>query len=129
MTDQTARLVTEFCNSLLLGDMAKTCSYLSPEVVYHNMPWMPVVGHAEVRKILDPLVHGPGNALRRMDISHTVSDGVTVMNARLETWVRGGVHIDLPVAGVFTVRNGLITHWSDYFDAATVQPLMDTLRV
>ena len=129
MTDQAARIVTEFCNSLLLGDMVKTCSYLSPEVVYHNMPWAPVVGPAEVRKILDPLVHGPRNALRRMDISHTVSDGVTVMNARLETWVRGNVHVDLPVAGVFTVRDGLITHWSDYFDAATVQPLMDTLKV
>lgn len=128
MTDRAAHLVTEFCNSLLLGDMVKTCSYLSPEVVYHNMPWGPVIGHAEVRKILDPLVHGPGNALRRMDISHTVSDGVIVMNARLETWVRGAVNIDLPVAGVFEVREGLITRWSDYFDAITVQPLMDTLK-
>ncbi len=128
MSDSAARLVTDFCNSLLLGDMAKTCSYLSPEVVYHNMPWAPVTGHAEVRKILDPLVHGPGNALRGMDISQTVSDGVNVMNARMETWVRGTVHVELPVAGVFEVRSGLIVRWSDYFDATTVQPLMDTLK-
>ena len=48
-------LVTEFCHCLAAGDMAATCSYLTEDVVYHNMPWAPVVGHAAVRKVLDPL--------------------------------------------------------------------------
>jgi limonene-1,2-epoxide hydrolase len=121
-------LVTEFCHCLAAGDMAATCSYLTEDVVYHNMPWAPVVGHAAVRKVLDPLAHGPGHALRRMEISHTAGAGNVVMNARMETWERRGVRVELPVAGLFVVREGRIARWSDYWDLATVQPLLDTFK-
>lgn len=122
-----ATLVTRLCNSLLDADMAKTCSYLAPDVVYHNMPWAPVTGHAAVRAVLDPLVHGPACALQRMQIEHTVAQGNVVMNARMETWERKGVRVELPVAGLFIVDNGLITRWADYWDLPTIQPLLATL--
>ncbi|MGD9601182.1 MAG: limonene-1,2-epoxide hydrolase family protein [Gammaproteobacteria bacterium] len=127
MSTSPMKLVTDLCNSLLDADMVKTCAYLSEDVVYHNMPWAPVVGHAEVRKVLDPLVHGPNCALRRMEISHTVGNGDIVMNARLETWERRGIRVELPVAGLFEVRDGRITRWCDYWDLATIQPLLKTL--
>lgn len=78
--------------------------------------------------ILDPLVHGAQQTLTGMAISHTVADGNVVMNARVETWERRGVRVVLPVAGLFEVRDGLVVRWCDYFDLATVQPLLDTLR-
>jgi limonene-1,2-epoxide hydrolase len=127
MSSTSLQLVTDFCNSLLAADMAQTCRFLSPEVVYHNMPWAPVTGHVEVRKVLDPLVHGPNCALRKMAISHTVGSAEVVMNARVETWERRGVRVELPVAGLFEIRDGLITRWSDYWDLATIQPLLATL--
>jgi limonene-1,2-epoxide hydrolase len=120
-------LVTEFCHSLLAADMARTVAYLSQDVVYHNMPWEPVVGRTEVRRVLDPLVHGANCAITKMEIHHTLAEGDVVMNARTEVWERAGVRVELPVAGVFTVRDGQITHWSDYWDLATIQPLLDTL--
>lgn len=127
MNVDAAALVTRFCRSLLEADMAKTCSYLTPDVVYHNMPWAPVTGHAAVRQVLDPLVHGPGCALRVMDIEHTVANDNVVMNARVETWERKGVRVVLPVAGLFIVRDGLIARWVDYWDLATIEPLLATL--
>ena len=122
-----SEFVTRFCNSLMDADMAATCRYLAPDVYYHNMPWAPVVGHADVRKVLDPLVHGPNCALRKMQIEHTLADGEVVMNARVETWSRQGVTVELPVAGLFIVRNGLVTRWIDYWDLATIAPLLATL--
>jgi limonene-1,2-epoxide hydrolase len=127
MATDPATFVTDFCNSLRDGDMAVACSYLSPDVLYHNMPWPPVVGHAAVRKLLDPLVHGTNNALKIMDIQHTVCTGNVVMNARVETWERRGVHVELPVAGLFVLQDGLIVKWCDYWDLATIQPLLATL--
>ena len=56
---------------------------------------------------------------------HTLAEGDIVMNARDETWEHKGVKVVLPVAGVFRVRDGVITHWSDYFDVTTIQPLLD----
>jgi limonene-1,2-epoxide hydrolase len=127
MAIDPAQFVTDFCNSLLGGDMVKTCTFLAPNVLYHNMPWPAVTGHAEVRKVLDPLVHGTNRALKIMDIQHTVCTGEVVMNARVETWERRGVRVELPVAGLFVIKNDLILKWCDYWDLATIQPLLATL--
>jgi limonene-1,2-epoxide hydrolase len=127
MATDSATLVTRLCNSLLEADMAKTCALLAPDVHYHNMPWAPVRGHAAVRAVLDPLVHGPHCALRTMVIEHTLCDGAVVMNARVETWERAGVRVELPVAGLFVVRDGLVSRWVDYWDLATIAPLLATL--
>ena len=127
MSDTNIRIVTELCNSLLAGDMAETVKFLSDDVVYHNLPWEPVTGHAAVRNVLDPFVDGPHCAVKKMDIHHSAATGDVVMNARSELWERAGVSVVLPVAGVFTVRDGLITQWDDYWDLATMQPLLDTL--
>lgn len=128
MSTDPATLVTSLCNSLLDGDMAKTCAFLTPDVHYHNMPWAPVTGHTAVRRVLDPLVHGPDCALKTMRIEHTLCHGDVVMNARVETWERAGVRVDLPVAGLFVVRDGLIARWVDYWDLATIAPLLATLE-
>jgi len=127
MSDTNIQIVTDMLNSVLAGNMAETVKYLSDDVVYHNLPWEPVSGHAGVRKVLDPFVEGPHCALKKMDIHHSAATGDVVMNARSELWERAGVSVMLPVAGVFTVRDGLITRWDDYWDLVTMQPLLDTL--
>lgn len=128
MSAENEKIVTDMCQSLPSADMTKVVSYLSEDVVYHNIPWEPVTGHAGVRQILDPFVHGPNCAIVRMDIKNTTSSGNTVMNERLETWVKGSVRLELPVVGVFEVKNGKITHWRDYFDSGSVAPLMEAIQ-
>lgn len=124
MSEANRRLVTDFCNALMAGT-DKLVEFLSEDVHYHNMPWPPVTGHDGVRTVLAPLVDADPCALRKMEIHHTLAEGDTVMNARDETWEHKGVTCVLPVAGVFRIRDGKITHWSDYFDVKTIQPLLD----
>ena len=126
MSTDNEQFVTDFCNSLTSGDMSRVVSYLSEDVFYHNMPWAPVNGHAGVHEVLDPFVNA--NLLEKMEIKHTSSSGNVVTNERLETWVKGDVRVLLPVLGVFTLTNGKITKWCDYFDSGTIAPLMEALQ-
>ena len=126
MSEANKALVTEFCNHLASGGgTAKLVEYLADDVVYHNIPWEPVTGHDGVRQVLGPFLDTAPPACTKMEILSSVAEGDTVMNARSETWERGDVTLVLPVAGVFRIRDGKITHWSDYFDVATIQPLLD----
>ena len=128
MSIENEKLVTEFCLSLQSADMGKVVTYLSEDVVYHNIPWQPVTGHVGVREVLGPFIEGPGRASVKMDIKHTTSSGNTVMNERLETWTKGSTRLELPVLGVFELKSGKITQWRDYFDANTVAPLMEAVQ-
>jgi limonene-1,2-epoxide hydrolase len=128
MSTENAKLVTEFCMSLETGDMTKLVSYLSEDVVYHNIPWQPVTGHAAVRQVLGPFLEGPKRATVKMNIKNTTIAGNTVMNERLEEWTKGSTKVDLPVLGVFELKNGKITHWRDYFDAKSIEPLTEAIR-
>lgn len=125
MRTNNEQLVTDFCNALADG-LSAILPYLADDVLYHNMPWEPVTGHAGVRQVLEPFIDSQ-KLLQKMEIKHTTSAGNVVMNERLETWVKGDVTVLLPVLGVFTVSDGKIAKWCDYFDAATVTPLTDAL--
>ena len=52
---------------------------------------------------------------------NTAVRGNLVFTERVDRFTMGGRKIDLPVAGVFEIRNGKIAAWRDYFDMATWQ--------
>ena len=129
MSTANEKTVTDFCNALRDRSMNKLVSYLTEDVYYHNMPWEPVHGHDGVRKVLTAFVEGDKIVLEKMDIKNTTSAGNVVMNERIEHWAAGNVKVQLPVVGVFTFNDkGKIFRWCDYFDAKTVQPMMDVLK-
>ena len=41
------------------------------------------------------------------------------MNERLDRFQLGGGWVEVPVAGLFVLRDGRIALWRDYFDLAT----------
>lgn len=127
MGNANEALVTAMCNALTEGSMDKVVSFLTEEVFYHNLPFDPIIGKAGVKKFLDPFVDTPHGGLQTIEYLHTLSDGNTVMNARNETWVYKDASVILPVAGVFTIEHGLISRWCDYWDTATLQPILDQM--
>ena len=52
-------------------------------------------------------------------VHHMVSDGDLVFTERTDRFVTGGKTIELPVAGIFEIRDGKIVAWRDYFDMQT----------
>lgn len=99
-------------------DMDGSMELLSEDVVYHNMPFKPIVGRENVRSAL---AAWPIESCQ-WDFTHIMSDGNVVLTERVDYFTKDGGRIVIPVMGAFEVKDGLITHWRDYFDAGAMRP-------
>jgi len=117
MSVENERLVTDFCLSWSRKNTDEILSYLTDDCFYHNIPMEPCVGKAAIRKFVEPFLKDAQSA--NFEIKHTTSAGNVVMNERVDRFVMGPKKLEIPVAGVFEVRNGKISAWRDYFDLAT----------
>ena len=95
---------------------------LAEDVEYQNMPLPPVHGREAVRETLEALL-SMCTGLEVVTHRELVS-GDTVMNERTDRFMLKGEWVDLPVAGVFVVRDGQIALWRDYFDLPSLTDQM-----
>ena len=111
-------LVNAFMRAAADRDYDTALPLLAEDVVYQNMPLPPVEGRAAVRETLESLL-GSTSASEWV-VRHEVAAGDLVMNERVDRFEVDGRWLELPVAGVFEVRDGRIGAWRDYFDLATI---------
>jgi limonene-1,2-epoxide hydrolase len=114
MSAENEKLVTDFCVSWSRKNVDEILSYLTDDCFYHNIPMEPCVGKVAIRGFVGPFLKDAESAV--FEIKHTTSAGNVVMNERVDRFVMGPKKIELPVAGVFEVKNGKISAWRDYFD-------------
>ncbi len=117
MTTDNEALVREFCDAWERRDMDELLGYFTDDAVYHNMPMDPVQGHDGIRSVLELFV--PGSSKIEFEILGMASDGDAVFTERVDRFVMGDNTVELPVAGVFEIRDGKIAAWRDYFDMQT----------
>jgi limonene-1,2-epoxide hydrolase len=92
--------------------VAEACEYTNPP------PIGTVHGPAGVRAVLEPFFAPTlDNEFR---IVREAVNGSVVILERLDRHRLVDKWVELPVTGVFEVKQGLITYWRDYFDAATI---------
>jgi limonene-1,2-epoxide hydrolase len=91
---------------------------LTDDVEYQNMPIAPVKGRAAVKEQLEMLLAMGTDS--EWKVLREVAAGDTVMNERVDRFQIKGQWADLPVMGVFVLRDGLIAEWRDYFDLQTI---------
>lgn len=97
---------------------------VSDDCEYTNVPLATVHGPAAIRAVLEPFfAHLPENVF---GVVREASAGPIVFVERLDRHLVGGRWAELPVTGVFEVRDGRITVWRDYFDAATLMAFLPT---
>ena len=95
---------------------------LAEDVEYQNMPIPAVKGRDAVKEQLEALMALSQDGEWRVD--REVANGELVMNERVDRFLINGTWAELQVAGVFVVRDGLITLWRDYFDLQTIMNQM-----
>jgi limonene-1,2-epoxide hydrolase len=95
---------------------------LAEDVEYQNMPLPAVHGRDAVRDTVEALLSMCTGS--EWVVHRELADGNLVMNERTDRFELNGVWADLPVAGVFEVRDGQITLWRDYFDLPTIMAAM-----
>lgn len=111
-------VVTEFMAAMARLDYDHGMTYLADDVEYTNMPMGTVHGHDGVRGVLEPFF--APTLENEWVIKATAANGPIVFLERLDRHRLPKGWAELPVAGVFEVHDGLITHWRDYFDLNTI---------
>jgi|SRR6185312_9949092 len=116
-----AGIVTAFIATVEMFDLDGALAFLADDVEYDNVPMGKVFGVDQVRATLGPFV----GRFEEIDwpVSHIAATGTTehgtVFTARVDRFRAGDTWLELPVCGVFEVRDGRIALWRDYFDLAT----------
>jgi limonene-1,2-epoxide hydrolase len=116
-TPAPERLVLDFCAAWARRDIDELLGYFTDDAVYHNVPIDPVVGRDAIRSVFELFVT-PAEAIT-FEVRNVANRGDVVFTERVDRFRMGGKDIELPVAGVFEVRDGRIAAWRDYFDMAT----------
>lgn len=117
MGNPAERLVLDFLAAWQRGDIEELMRFFAPDAVYHNIPVPAVRGAAAIRAAFLGFAH----LMESIEIEnlHVASHGDVVFTERVDKFRSATVTLDLPVAGVFEVRDGRIVAHRDYFDYAT----------
>jgi limonene-1,2-epoxide hydrolase len=113
-TTTPIELVRRFCAAWADLDLDALVEYFTDDAVYHNIPIAPVSGRDAIRATIEGFTAGTERIEFR--VRAIAADGPTVLTERVDVFVLPGATIELPVMGVFEVRDGRIAAWRDYFD-------------
>ena len=114
--------VNRFLAAAAKRDYDTALPLLTEDVVYQNMPIPAVTGRDAVKDTLEMLLAMGTDS--EWKVLRELADGDVVMNERVDSFVIDGKKAELPVMGVFVLRDGLIAEWRDYFDLQTIMSQM-----
>ena len=117
------QVVRDFCAAASTKDPEVLRSFLADEVVYHNIPMEPAEGIEAAMAVINVFV-GMCDSLE-FEVHHLATDGTTVLTERTDTFTIKGKTAPLRVMGAFTVTDGKITAWRDYFDMGQVSAIFE----
>lgn len=92
---------------------------VTDDVEYTNIPMGTVRGPEGIRSVLEPFF--AATISNQWVIKAAAENGTTVFMERLDRHQLKNGWAELPVVGVFELRDGKIAKWRDYFDLATIQ--------
>ena len=110
--------VNAFMTAAAKRDYDRALPLLTEDVEYQNMPIAPVKGRDAVKEQLEALLAMGTDS--EWKVLNEVTSGNMVMNERVDRFQLGGKWAELPVMGVFILRDDLIAEWRDYFDLQTI---------
>ena len=117
-----AEIVDAFVAAFGRKDVDAALELVADDIEYDNVPMPTVHGKEDTRAFLGPFV-GMADEVEFV-VHRQVADGDTVFNERTDRFRTGDSTVEIKVAGVFVIRDGLIVLWRDYFD---LQSLTDQM--
>jgi limonene-1,2-epoxide hydrolase len=117
-------VVDDFLRAAARRDYDTALALLTEDVEYQNMMLPPVHGRDAVRETLEGLLALCTDS--DWVVHREVAQGELVMNERTDRFRIGDAWTDLPVMGVFELRDGRIARWRDYFDLQTIMTAMSS---
>lgn len=111
--------VKAFLQAMEKLDYDTAMALVAPGCEYSNPPPFGTVhGPAKMRGLLEPFF--APTIENEFRILREAVNGAVVILERLDRHRLADKWVELPVTGVFEVRDGAISYWRDYFDAPTI---------
>ena len=117
------KIINEFISAWNAMDIEAIMLFFSDDAVYTNIPMGPPNrGKQEIRDFIKGFI---ATATQINFIIHNQVEGPNgiIMNERSDTFILNGQSVNLPVMGVFEIKEGKIKAWRDYFDMKLLQGL------
>jgi limonene-1,2-epoxide hydrolase len=112
------QIVRDFLAAWPRKKIDELVNYFTDDAVYHNIPVAPIKGKAEIRKVFEGFL---GAFSIELIVVNAAASGSHVFTERIDRFDMNGKRFDLPVNGVFELRNGKIAAFRDYFDLASFE--------
>ncbi len=93
-------------------------SLFAPDGVLHSVMQEPLHGREEIRARLALLAEGLTHLELQIHAMGVI--GGRVFLERRDVFDNAHGHTEVPVVGVLTVQDGLVTEWLEYYDRATL---------
>ncbi len=107
-------LICRFCASWAALDVPTILDFFADDAIYHNMPVQPIQGKDAIRGLIEQFVSPFERG--EWEITHIVAAGDVVLTERIDRFIGENNTVELPVMGIFEIRDGKIAAWRDYFD-------------
>lgn len=113
-TSNAQAVVEHFLQACCELDMDAALELIDDNCVYQNVPFHKARGKKNIVKALQ----GMGKAMDHFGVEmvNIAVNGDVVLTERVDTLGGRFFNVELPIMGVFVVKNGKITEWRDYFD-------------
>lgn len=112
-----SEVVTAFIGAIERGDYDGAFALVTDDLEYDNVPVPAIHGAAQARAWLEGFLAHVDEI--EWKIHRLIADGDVVVTERTDRFRFKDRWVDLPVAGVFELRDGKIALWRDYFDLQT----------
>lgn len=119
MTTDNEQVVRNFCAAWLRRDLDEILSYVTEDMIYHNIPVPVIVGRENVAVVFKQFLELMSHV--DLEITNIMSDGNKVFAERIDRMTAETGHTDLPVGGYFEIRDGKIAVMREYFNLATFE--------
>lgn len=105
-------VVTRFCQAFATRDMSKITAFLSPDIVYRITDNVPAAkGPDAIARIKQYVERSTAIDFKILD---SWARGSVVVNERIDAFTRTEGNVAYHLTGVFVVKDGKITEWSDF---------------
>jgi limonene-1,2-epoxide hydrolase len=115
VTASPGDIVTAMIQACERRDLDAVCTFVADDIEYDNVPIGKVFGPDGVRSVLSGGVTQAATEVEWV-VHRQAVNGETVLQERTDRFLVDGRWIEIPIAAVFEVRDGLVTLWRDYFD-------------
>ena len=119
MKTENEQIVLDFLEAVKSRDIDTIMPFFSEDCIYHNIPLEPVSGTEAIKTILQPMCDFSSEVNWKV---HDIAQSTTgnVLTERTDCFIMDGKRVEVPVMGIFELKNGKISAWRDYFDANQV---------